>query len=431
MRHLMLLIAALSLAGAPALASPFSGEWQGEVRRGEAVTPIRLHIDEQDGVSVDLPDLIYAWEPAEATADADGLTVKLPFGIGPMPLRLAGEQLTATRGSITLSARRTPAPGFKRSEVAVAVEGASLPVEVYSPTGLKAPAAAVVVAAGSGTADGRMSWSTRSWCDLFVRRGLLCAVYARRPDHGDDGASSTLQGDARDLAAVIAMMKRRPGVDAARLGVFARSRGSWIAAETAGLVPDIRFMILSGTAATTPSDQEIISVVERMTRAGRPAGDIAEAVAYERLYFSVAHTGRDWPALEAAVRRAEQAPWGEFVDQPRTPADLAWWKANGSHDPRAAYRALRMPVLAVWGGDDVVTPPGVHAPLLRELMAANPRAGFRIFADGDHRGEHPLGSGPDGAWRWFGMAPGLLAGLDAWLVEQGLAPARQVSSSEE
>lgn len=408
-------------SAAQAPGSPFTGDWSGELRRGEAVTPIRLHIDDRDAVTVDFPDLVYAWEPAEATAGAEGLVTRFPFGIGPVPLQRDGDRLTGGRGSLSMTLARTPPPPFTRTETPVAVPGTILTVETYSPMDLTGPTPVIVVAGGGAENAGRVGWGTRSWCDLFVRRGLVCLVYARRPNRGEDGSVSTLTQDADDLVAVIDTIRARADVDPARLGVFGRSRGAWIAAEATTRTSAIRFLMLSATAATTPSDQDMISLVARMTDQGRPAQQIADAIAYERLYFYAAHTGRDWPVMNAMARRAETEPWGEFVDQPLEPQGLEWWGANGSYDPRAAYRSLRMPVFATWGGQDLVTPPEIHLPLLRELMRDNPEARFQVFPGGDHRGEHPLGESLDGQWRWFGMAPGLLDAMDAWLVDEGLA----------
>jgi len=420
-RFALALIAGLLFVSSVEASAPMiAGHWQGALQRGEAATQIRLHIDASGAATLDLPDLVYAWEPVPTSHEGGRLIVQLPFGIGPMPLEREGDRLTASRGSISMVLTRTQPPPFTRIRTMLAVDGAALPLEIFSPVSHAGLRPAIIIAAGSGTADGRMSWQTVSWCDRFVRQGFHCLAYPRRPDRDGRGGVSNLRQDAADLASVIAFLKARPGVDADRLGVFARSRGAWIAAEAATLTPDIRFMMLSGAAATTPADQEIISLVERMSREGRSAAEIADAVAYERLYFYTAHTGRDWPAMEAMARLAETRPWGEFVDQPLEPDDLKWWGANGAYDPRSAYRALRMPVFATWGGNDLVVPPEVHMPLLRELMRDNRVARFEVFPGGDHRGERPPGNGPDGTWRWFGMATGLLEAMDSWLMENGL-----------
>ncbi len=420
-----LLIASLlwGLGAGGALARVPAGVWEGELARGDVAMPVRLVVADgrQPTVRFDMPDLVYAEEPVPLAATAAGATVTLPFGLGDFALQQNGDALTATRGAFSLNLHRGARAPYTRETVSLEVEGARLTGEYYRPTG-RGPHPAILIAGGSVTQGAEIAWGTRSWCDLFARQGMHCLVYARRSDVDERGVASTLVRDARDLDAVVQALLSKPGVDPARLGVFARSRGVWIAAESAARNPAIKYLILSGVPATTPAEQEIQSAIFRLRRAGRSDAEVADAVAYERLYFSVAHTREGWPQLEAAATAAQQEPWGEFVDQPRTLDDLNWWHANGDYDPRTSYGALRIPIYAFWGGDDAVTPPSVHEPLLRTLMHDNAQLETRVFAEGDHRGEITPVFDRD-HWRWFALAPGMVDSIQAWLRQRGFAEA--------
>lgn len=418
------LIALALTFAAPAAAQTPVGVWEGALTRGDAATPVRLTITEADGqpqATFDLPELVYAEEPVAIAQREDGATVvTLPFGLGDFALQRTGAHLAAAREpfAITLSSGAT-AP-YTHEPVQIPIAGGAYAGELYTPTDLRRPRGAIVIAGGASASGERVTWGVRSWCDFFARQGMHCLVYPRRPNVVD-GVASTMSQDAADLRSAVAFLAVRPGVDRARLGVFGGSRGTWLATSTAARDEAIRFLILSAAPATTPSDQEISSVVHRLRAAGQSEDAIADAVAYLRLYFSVARTGQGWDTLAAAVRRAEAAPWGEFVDQPRTLADLAWYHANGEFDATQAYRALRIPVFAYWGGNDDVVPPAFHRALLESLMTENTALTTRVFPGGDHRGEQVVGFDDQRVWHWFGMAPGLLDGISTWLRQRCLA----------
>lgn len=407
----------------PALAQAQAplGVWEGQLSRGDVPAPVRVTITENDGslqASLDLPALLYAEEPAPVTPTDGGIALTLPFGLGAFDLMRRGEMLSGARGDFTLRLQPgAPAP-YVHETASITIAGGAYVGELYTPTDLRRPRGAIVIAGGSSAAGARVGWNTRSWCDFFARRNMHCLVYARRPSIDDSGTASTLVQDAADLRAAVAMMAGRPNVDRARLGVLGSSRGAWIAAEAAAHDNTIRFLILGGVPATTPADQEVQSAIHRLRADDIADADIADAVAYMRLYFSVAHSGENFDRLAAAALRAQEAPWGEYIDQPRSLADLAWWRANGDYDAASAYRGLRIPVYGYWGGADPVTPPGFHRPLLQSLMADNPELETHVIPGGDHRGEVPAGFDEQHRWRWFGMAPGLLDGISDWLSAQ-------------
>ncbi len=409
------------LSPPPARAEGDTMFWEGELLRGDVAAPMRLQITERDGAlaaTLDLPDLVYAEEPAAITRTADGYTVSLPFGLDDFSLRRTGATLIGSRGDFSARLRQGQPTPFTRETIAIPVADATLTGDLYTPTDLRHPRAAIVIAGGSTTQGARVTWNTRSWCDFIVRRGILCLVYPRRPDV-ENGVASTLQRDNDDLLAAAHLLAARRGVDRNRVGVFGRSRGVWIAVDAASRDPLVSFLIVSGVPATTPSDQEIHSLVHRLRRDGVAEADIADAVAYDRLYFSVAQTGRNWLALAEEATRAQSTPWGEYVDQPRSLDDLVWWHANGGYDPARAYRGLRIPVYAFWGGNDAITPPSVHLPLLQTLMAEDAQLETRVFPGGDHRGEVPPGYDANQRWQWFAMAPSTLDALSAWLERYG------------
>ncbi|HYD73728.1 MAG TPA: hypothetical protein VEF55_11360 [Candidatus Binatia bacterium] len=425
-------LAALALIFAAPLASwaqTPTGVWEGDLRRGDAAMPIRLTITRDGGAvsgALDLPNLVYAEEPAALSERADGVVVAtLPFGLGDFPLQRGGNRLAGRQGEFEISLRPgAPAP-YIHEFITIPIEGGSYRGELYTPADLRRPRGAIIIAGGASARGERLDWSTRSWCDFYARQGMHCLVFPRRLDIVDGEISSMVQ-DVADLRAAVHLMAARPLVDRGRIGVFAASRGVWLAVRAAAQDHAIRFLILSAAPATTPSEQAVSSLVYRLRAAGRSDADVANAVAYSRLYFSVAHTGRGWEALADAASRKAAEPWGALVSQPRHLGDLDWWRVNGEFDPTRDYAALRIPVFAYWGENDPIVPAAYHRGLLEGLMPDNAELTTAVFPRGDHRGEQPGGEYDDGRWHWFGMADGLLDSISGWLAERGYSsPARR------
>ena len=174
--------------------------------------------------------------------------------------------------------------------------------------------------------------------------------------------------------------------------------------------------MLRSTAAVTPAEQELHRVEYGMRAAGFPTDEIQDARAYLLLYFSVVHSGEGWPLLRAAARNVQSEPWSNWVDQPESRRDLQWWSNNHDLDPRSLLEALTIPTLALYGGADTVVPPLENVEKLRAYYGGDPaNLTIEIFPGADHRGELPLGAGPDGQWRFPRIADRLLDTLGRWL----------------
>ena len=100
--------------------------------------------------------------------------------------------------------------------------------------------------------------------------------------------------------------------------------------------------------------------------------------------------------------------------------DLAWWQANHDFQPRLFLPHIKVPVLALYGGGDWMTPPSANAPLLEELIRSggNEDVTVVVFPRADHRVELPMGPDEEGRWRWPRIAPAMLETVAAWLQDR-------------
>ena len=415
------LVALMTLATCSAtMAEPtsdYAGNWAGYLEfRGDKLA-LRLEILSIDGDyrgALDIPELVYANQPLPIKSGDTSLLLELPFGIGEMSIALTESgELQGGRDKFNLSLERSEKPARQEMELGFGAVEPRVFGTLTLPAG-QGPHPVIVIMAGSGNAN-RERWSYSSWVDFYLRRGIGTFIYDRRPDADQmsDGQLSTTEDHAADVLDAIALLKRLPAVDADRMGVSGSSRGAWIAMSVASQSPDLAFLILSSPAATTPAEQETTSVLTGMRQDGVSESDIAAARTYLRLYFYVAATGEGWNLLASSMEAAEASAWYQYVDQPRTIDDLNWWRVNMNFEPGEYLQKITMPVLAMWGGNDFITPYAEHQlKLLAALkLADNSDVTALVFDGADHRLEVGFGENENGDWHWFGIAPGALKSI--------------------
>ncbi len=428
-RFLVLLMMVLLCLARPGLAEDTTWFEGALAYRGDTLA-VRLQL-EAEQARLDLPELWYAGEPAALEwGEAGALTLTLPFGIGELELQPAGNGYRAERDGFVLTLSPGEPPPFTTREVRFGAFDPELEGTLYLPNGDEGdPVPGVVLVGGSSTAD-RSKWGYRSKADWYARRGVAALVYDRRPWDQEvaPGREADFWSHAEDLAAARQLLADQPRIDADHIGAQAGSQGVWIAliAQDEVLAEDAGFawLVFTGAPAVTPAEQQMQSLVQGMQDDGLPPEAIADALAYQRLYFAVAHTGQHWPALAQAIEGLEGTAWGDYVDQPRSPDDLDWWRRHMDHDPAPALSRLDVPLLVMNGSRDWVAPAQLNLPLFEHhaRTAGNERVRTLTLEGADHRLETPLGDTADGRWRFFRIHPGARAAIEAFLGESAGVP---------
>ncbi|WP_412068618.1 alpha/beta hydrolase [Rubrivirga sp. IMCC43871] len=416
----------LSLLSTAVVAQPsVAGHWEGALTFRGAEMPVRLRVAPSGDslrAALDVPSLILAGLPLPATPTPGGLEVTFPFGLGALPVVPEGDAVTAStplaEDTLSLRLQRSGPPPYTSEEITVASGGVELAGTLILPEGAP-PHPAVVLVHGSGR-QGRHTDAYRSWADLLAREGLAVVLFDKRGGGASSGdPDADLRTLADDVVAVARALGARPEVDAGRVGLMGWSQGGWVAEMAAADLGDTAFLLLVSAAGGTPREQEIAKVAAGMRDDARPEAEVEDALAFLGLYFYVARTGEGWPLLAEATAHAQGAPWGQYVDQPRTPDDLVWWRAN--HAVRPSLDSLGAPALLLYGGADWITPPADHAEPLRRRFPAAARAEAHTFPRADHRLEVPSWTDEAGQWHWPQIAPGVRETVARWLRANGLA----------
>lgn len=286
-------------------------------------------------------------------------------------------------------------PPLRNEDVRYPGDGVELAGTLALPASHR-PAPAVLLISGSGPQD-RDSALFGHRPFLVLSEALTRAGYVvlRVDDRGVGGSGGVLDEATydelvADITAGVEFLRARPEVDPAQVGLLGHSEGGVLAPLAAGQTGAAFVVSLAGPAV---SGEEVLVAQNRSAFAlmGRPAEEAEAQVAYVRELSGLLRAG-ETDAARALARREigrqlelmppEQRPTPEQIEAqlPVTP----YFRSLVLHDPAPSLRALRVPVLAVYGGKDVQVPAAQSEPAARELLAAGPDATVCTFPQLNH-----------------------------------------------
>lgn len=220
----------------------------------------------------------------------------------------------------------------------------------------------------------------------FARHGYATLVYDKRGVgqsgdfyFGDAATQEVIDQYARDVERLARFVASLPGVDRSRVGVSGGSQAGWIMPLAASREPAIRFVV--GLVPPTISQGQTDYWAQQLGQGGGPP----------------------------------RRPLGEVEDEARAMGPRGF-------DPMPAIRALRIPVLWLFGGNDLVVPTRLCVEALEPVTREPGRDfSYAVFPGGNH-GLLQTASGQNAeADASSTFVPGLFTTIDEWLRARGLA----------
>jgi pimeloyl-ACP methyl ester carboxylesterase len=235
--------------------------------------------------------------------------------------------------------------------------------------------------------------------DHLARRGLAVL----RTDARGYGASTgppdweqyTTADRVEDNRAILAFLRRQPGIDPDRIVLAGHSEGAMIAAALAASGELPALSVLLSPSALPGNEVFAMQRADNLRRLGA-SDETAEAVHRELVRFAdlLAHDRGNRPRFDAialAFLAAHGVPPAE-LDPKRAQGLLEgylkapWYWHFVALDPREDLARIRTPVWAVFGGADETVPWRAHLPALTEALTHGGPADFSlaVLPDQDH-----------------------------------------------
>lgn len=240
--------------------------------------------------------------------------------------------------------------------------------------------ATVLMVPGSGPSDRDNDVYFPAIRAGLLERGIAAASFDKRgvgASTGDWSDTDAAQ-QAADVAAQLTSLRQLEEVDPARLGLFGHSQGSWVVLEVAAADPAVAFVVTNSGPGVTAALQERFATEAHMTAAGAPAEAVAAELAKQDALVALVRGGADFETVRAAAGGDDQGP-GDA-------AELDLFRRWLDHDPRPALERITCPLLAIFGGEDLVTPVKDSIAVFRAARAGRP-GGVEIetLPGADHR----------------------------------------------
>lgn len=285
-------------------------------------------------------------------------------------------------GWFTFGRSASPAPALREEEVRFGNGDVELAGTLILPPG-PGPHPAVVFTHGSG-AEGR--WASRYLARRIAREGFAALIWDKRGvgESGGEWSEAGFEDQAADAAAAVALLRARPEIDSAKVGIHGHSQGGTIA-PLAALRARADFLIASAASGLPMADVEIYSVGNFVGISTLPPEEAELARAYVEALVDVAYRGGPRAELDAAAARARGYAW--FFEPP-APDDSYWAFSRriADFDPLVWWRQVDRPVLLLYGSEDGRVPvePSRQAIVAAIESAGKARVDVRVFEGGDH-----------------------------------------------
>ncbi|MGY6532798.1 alpha/beta hydrolase family protein [Glycocaulis sp.] len=251
-------------------------------------------------------------------------------------------------------------PASEMVEVPLA-EGLALTGTLHLPAQDYLPASAVILYPGS-----QGSTNLPGMAEHLAAQGIVTLDLNKRGVAGSGGhwSDETIERQADDALAAFAFLQTRAEVDAARIGIAGHSQGGWVAQLAAAREPDVAFIILLAGPTQTVREQILTDERYHLTGWGVPPAEVDARIAM----------------------------FGDFMEAALT--NPAVCSPQGGHylcglfryDPADALSAIQVPVLALYGENDPMTPPELNEADLRAALAHLPEGAVttRVFEGANH-----------------------------------------------
>jgi uncharacterized protein len=265
--------------------------------------------------------------------------------------------------------------------------------------------------------------------------GVAVLIYDRR---GSGASSGTLKGIdygtlADDAIAGQNALAKLPRIDPKKIGFWGFSQGGWLAVLAAERSKNAAFAISVSAPLVAPEQQMEFATTNLLTVRGYSQEDVKQMLAIRKAWTGYLKGTNSRAAAVDALQKAETQPWFELAFMPKasqltTDPEHNSWRREMIHDPLAAVRQVKIPLLFIYGGSDPWIPVERSVQQLRLLKNQQHNIHYAVVPSASHEMmfvEHDMMAFDEKTMNESApQAPEYFMVLAAWLfrANQGLNP---------
>ena len=390
------------------------GMWLGTLSVPGAELRIVFHIEgagDSLTATLDSPDQGATGIPASSvTLEGDSLEVEVASIMGAYRGKVdaGGEQIEGTWAqggqAFPLALERTDeAPAPKETPKRPQEPEAPLPYQAEDVTFLnktdgvelagtltlpdtEGPHPAVALITGSGPQDRDETVAGHRpflvLADHLTRQGIAVLRYDDRGVGASTGdfAQATSEDFARDALAATAYLKTRPEIDAEKIGLLGHSEGGLVAPMAATQSDDVAFLVLLAPPGVT--GEEILYAQGALIARAEGASDstIQNNQAQQERLFTALKQAADSAQAAADVRRVleESGLPAEAVEAQAEQVTSPWFRYFLTHDPAPVLEQIKVPVLALFGENDLQVPAETNRAAVEAALQAGGNEAYKV-----------------------------------------------------
>jgi dienelactone hydrolase len=280
----------------------------------------------------------------------------------------------------------------------------------------------IVFTHGSGNQTrGEDFYHSRAY--LFARNGIAALIYDRRGKGSSTGGADKVRFEdlADDAISAVRYLKNRKDVIPHQIGISGFSQGGYVSPLAATRSMDIAFVIVGSAPGITPDEQNDFNVENTLRSKQVPEVKITAVMNLRQKLRKYQFSGvGDKTALEFEIKGLRAESWYRYALLPQEEIRVfnKGEKEFLLFDPAKIWEKVTVPVLAIWGKEDLLVPAERSCEIFENALkrAGNKDYTLKIFSNSGHG--LSVVRGNDEPWDWYRMAPGYQELMVSWLQQR-------------
>lgn len=275
--------------------------------------------------------------------------------------------------------------------------------------------------------------------DNFTKNGIAVLRYDDRGVGGSKGKSvmeSTTQEFAEDVVQAVKYLQSRDDINSKQIGLCGHSEGGIVAPLASTMDEDIAFMVL--IAGTSIKGIDIIKEQSRMIMKANdtPQEEIDRQLEmYDMIYNSI-NTGTGWDKLKEDLASRMMKDMDNSTDSAKAKNEefskqmaemqiksfsAPWFKFFVNYDPYPVLTKVKVPVLALFGENDLQVLPSQNKSPMEEALSKSGTKDYKIVVM--PKANHMFQSAVTGSPKEYSslpkeFVPGFLDTMTNWILER-------------